>query len=192
MLAIVSRLLLMLAGWKVEGRAPVDAKCVLIAAPHTSNWDFYFMLLMNWSLGLKVSWIGKASMFKPPFSGLMRRLGGIPVYRDTGSGMVVQMRTAFTQAETLRLLIPAEGTRSYQARWRSGFYHIARGAGVPIVPTFLDYRRKVGGVGLAIEATGLVREDMDRIREFYAGVTGRFADKFSDIVLSEEEEAAVA
>jgi len=192
MLSSVSRLFLKSAGWKLEGAVPAATRCVMIAAPHTSNWDFYYMLLMNWSLDLKVSWMGKAPMFRPPFAGLMRRMGGIPVYRDTGSGMVDQMKAAFDETDFLRLLIPAEGTRSYRSRWRSGFYHIARHSGVPIVPTFLDYRRKIGRVGLEIEVTGRVSEDMDRIREFYSGVTGRVADNFSDIVLAEEEQAAVA
>ncbi len=188
----MSRLFLKLAGWKLEGSVTPAPRCVMIAAPHTSNWDFYYMLLMNWSLGLKVSWMGKAPMFRPPFAGLMRRMGGIPVYRDAGSGMVEQMKAAFDEADLLRLLIPAEGTRSYRSRWRSGFYHIARHSGVPIVPTFLDYGRKIGRVGPEIEVTGSVGEDMDRIREFYSGVTGRVADSFSDIVLAEEEQAAVA
>jgi 1-acyl-sn-glycerol-3-phosphate acyltransferase len=192
MLGSVSRLLLKLAGWKLEGAVPASTRCVILAAPHTSNWDFYYMLLMNWGLGLGVSWMGKAPMFRPPFAGLMRRIGGIPVYRDSGSGMVDQMKAAFDEADFLRLLIPVEGTRSYRSRWRSGFYHIARHSGVPIVPTFLDYGRKIGRVGPEIEVTGRVGEDMELIREFYSGVTGRVAANFSDIVLAEEEQAAVA
>jgi 1-acyl-sn-glycerol-3-phosphate acyltransferase len=188
----LGRLWLRLFGWKVEGRLPDVPKAVVIAAPHTSNWDMPFMLAVAYVLGLRPAWLGKKELFVGPFGALFRFLGGVPVDRGKRANLVQQVAERFADVERLFLVIPPSGTRSRAPHWRSGFYHIARAADVPIVCSFLDYRRKVGGIGPAIAATGDVRADMDEIRAFYAGVTGRFPDRTTPVRLAEEDAPARA
>ena len=112
---------------------------MLIAAPHTSNWDLAFLLALAAGFDLRVSWMGKHGLFKPPFGWLMRRAGGIPIVRHQRGDMVAQAASRFADAEKLVLVVPAEGTRRRVSHWKSGFYHIARTAKVPIVLGYLDY-----------------------------------------------------
>jgi 1-acyl-sn-glycerol-3-phosphate acyltransferase len=185
-LSHIANFLLANAGWRVDRRVPASSRFVLIAAPHTSNWDLYYLLLMSWSLGLKVSWMGKHTLFRGPMGWVMRRLGGIPIERNRSANLVQQMADVFEKSRSLALTVPAEGTRAYVPHWKSGFYHIARTANVPIVPSYLDYSRKRGGLGPEIIATGNVRDDMDEIRAFYSGVKGKYPDRFGEILLKEE------
>ena len=139
---------LKLTGWKVVGKLPPEAvKSVLIAAPHTSNWDLPYTLMVAFALRLNVYWIGKASLFKPPFGGVMMWLGGIPVDRSQSNNLVAASSQAITQAEgPLQLIVPPEGTRSGTRYWKTGFYYIAAGAGVPIVmaPGLRQKNRRAG------------------------------------------------
>ena len=183
----IARFLLRLSGWTIKGDRPKYKRYVLIAAPHTSNWDFPLMILFAWALEVKITWMGKHTLFKPPFGWVMRSLGGIPIRRDTKNDIVSQMVEAFRTTHALILVIPAEGTRDRADYWKSGFYHIARQAKVPVTPTFLDWGRKVGGYGAAYQLTGDLTEDMDHFRHFYAGMTGKFPDKFGPIRLREED-----
>jgi 1-acyl-sn-glycerol-3-phosphate acyltransferase len=171
---------LKLTGWKVVGKLPPEAvKSVLIAAPHTSNWDLPYTLMVAFALRLNVYWIGKASLFKPPFGGVMMWLGGIPVDRSQSNNLVAASSQAITQAEgPLQLIVPPEGTRSGTRYWKTGFYYIAAGAGVPIVMAYLDYDKKIGGLGPVFQTTGDVDADMLTIKAFYAGVKGKNADQF--------------
>jgi 1-acyl-sn-glycerol-3-phosphate acyltransferase len=171
---------LRLTGWKVVGKLPPQAaKSVLIAAPHTSNWDLPYTLMVAFALRLNVYWIGKASLFKPPFGGVMMWLGGIPVDRSQSNNLVVASSEAIIKAEgPLQLIVPPEGTRSGTRYWKTGFYYIAAGAGVPIVLAFLDYDKKIGGLGPVFQTTGDVDADMLAIKAFYAGVKGKNADQF--------------
>lgn len=178
--------LLRLAGWKFEGARPAARRFVLIAAPHTSNWDLPLMLLFAWSCGVRVSWMGKHTLFRGPAGRIMRALGGIPIRRDRSNSLVSQMADTIERSEQIALAIPAEGTRSYTTHWKSGFYHIAREAGVPVVLGFLDYGRRVGGLGPEIIVTGDVREDMDEIRAFYADKRGLYPEMVGEILLKEE------
>src|SRR5512140_1263233 len=123
-------LYLRLFGWHVEGRLPPGTKAVAIAAPHTSNWDLPFMLAVSYVLGVKPSWLGKRQLFAWPFGALMRRLGGIPVDRDRRTKLVRQVIDHFAAVDQLFLVIPPSGTRRRATHWKSGFYHIARGAEV--------------------------------------------------------------
>lgn len=186
---LLARLFLAITGWKPEGERPVPDRFVLIAAPHTTNWDFPYLLAFAEVYGVRVSWIGKHTLFRWPFGPLMRALGGIPIRRHKRENQVEVLARLFEARDTLALVIPAEGTRDYVEYWKSGFYHIARRADVPIVPSFLDYARKRGGFGPALEATGDVTRDMDRIRAFYAGRQGRFPERFGRIRLREEADA---
>lgn len=182
----LGRTWLRVAGWRVEGRRPADACAVLIAAPHTSNWDLPFMLAVAYVLGITPAWLGKREMFRWPFGGFFRWLGGIPVDRSQRTNLVDQAVALLRDADRLMLVVPPTGTRRRVEYWKSGFYHIARGAGVPIACTFLDYRRRVGGIGPVFRPSGDVRADMDLIRGFYAGVTGRLPERMSEPRLHEE------
>ena len=186
---MIGRLWLQLAGWRLEGALPPGVtKGVVIAAPHTSNWDLVFMLAVAYALGVRPSWLGKRELFRFPFGGVMRLLGGVPVDRSRRTNLVDQAVARLREATHLFLVIPPSGTRSRAAHWKSGFYHIARGAGVPIICSFLDYRRKVGGIGLSFVPTGDVCADMDKIRAFYGTVTARFPDQVTPMRIREEDE----
>ena len=186
MLKLAARWFLKMTGWEAEGARPVERRFVLIAAPHTSNWDLAYLLALAFLLDVKISWMGKSALFRPPLGWLMRRTGGIPVMRDRSRKLVAQMADAFADDVELALVVPAEGTRSYVPHWKSGFYHIARTANVPIVMGYLDYARRRGGFGPAIYPTGDVRQDMDEIREFYADKVALFPDQFGEVRLKEE------
>ena len=183
---------LRLFGWRVEGIPPHVPKAVLVAAPHTSNWDLPFMLATAWVLGVRLSWLGKRGLFRGPLAPVFRRLGGLPVDRGSPQNLVQQAVGWFADAGELFLAVAPSGTRSRVAHWRSGFYHIARGAGVPVLCTFLDYRRKVAGVGPPIMPTGDVHADMDVIRAFYAGVVACYPALTTPIRLREEDDGAAS
>jgi 1-acyl-sn-glycerol-3-phosphate acyltransferase len=181
-----ARWFLRLAGWQAEGAKPHLRRFVLIGAPHTSNWDFVFFLAFAAVLDLKVTWLGKHALFRPPLGWLMRHLGGIPVVRDRRENTVCRMAREFESRESLVLALSAEGTRNYTAHWRSGFYHIARAADVPIVLGYLDYARRRGGLGPAILPSGDIRSDMNEIRDFFADKTARYPDRAGEVRLKEE------
>ena len=159
----------------------------MAVGPHTTNWDFPILLAFSWVYGVRLAWVGKASLFTGPLGWLLRRLGGIPVVRDQRKGVVAQLAERFDQSDALILAIPPEGTRAFAERWRSGFYHIAKAAGVPIVIGTLDWSKKVGDYSEAIWPTGDIRADMERIRAFWEGKTGKFPDQVGPARLAEEE-----
>ncbi len=171
---------LRLTGWKVEGNLPVNAhKCVLIAAPHTSNWDLPYTLMVAFALRLNVYWMGKQSLFKPPFGGLMRWLGGIAVNREQASNLVDASAQALVAAQgSVQLVVPPEGTRSKTRYWKTGFYYIALQAQVPIVLAYMDYGRKRSGLGPVFQPTGDIDADMAAIKAFYAPIQGKNAMQF--------------
>jgi len=186
MLERLARGFLRMNGWELEGARPAESRFVLIAAPHTSNWDLAYLLAFGVVAGVKISWMGKDALFRPPLGWLLRPLGGVPVVRDRSRNMVSQMADRFREADELALVVPAEGTRGYVVHWKSGFYHIAREAGVPIVMGYLDYARRRGGFGPALMPSGDVRRDMDEVRDFYWDKKGKFPDLFGEIRLKEE------
>ena len=171
---------LRLMGWKVEGSLPPGAeKSVFIAAPHTSNWDLPYTLMVAFSLRLNLYWMGKEELFKPPFRGVMRWLGGLPVQRSKAGNLVAASIEAIKAATgPLQLTVAPEGSRSKARYWKTGFYHIAVGAQVPIVMAFMDYGRKVSGLGPIFVPTGDLDADMAAIQAFYAPFKGRNADQF--------------
>ena len=178
---------LKVTGWRVTGTIPAGGKFVVIAAPHTSNWDFPFMLAVAAIFRLRLSWMGKHSLFKPPFGRLMRRLGGIPIYRDAQGGLVEQVVARFAQNDRLVVLVPPSGTRQKRDYWKSGFYWIANNAQVPLLCAYLDFSRKEAGLGLSFVPTGDLGADMDRIREFYADKVGKFPEQHTTIRLRDED-----
>jgi 1-acyl-sn-glycerol-3-phosphate acyltransferase len=179
---------LKLCGWQLAGEPHPDLeRYVLIAAPHTSNWDLPLTLAFGVILDLRISWVGKHTLFQWPIGGLMRALGGIPIDRRARHNMVERLAALFKEHAHLILVVPAEGTRSRTEYWRSGFYHIAQAANVPIVLGFLDYDRKLGGLGPALLPTGDVKADMDQIRAFYADKKGRYPERFGPVQLRAEQ-----
>jgi 1-acyl-sn-glycerol-3-phosphate acyltransferase len=182
----MARKILYLAGWTIDPTNPPHERCVLIAAPHTSNWDLPMMILYTNAFGLKIKWMGKHSIFVGPLGYFLKKLGGIPIVRSEKNNLVDQMIELFTKSDQLMLVVPAEGTRSLTENWKSGFYHIAHGAGVPVLPTFLDYGNKRGGFGIPIKLTGSIPADMDIIRTFYEPYSGKFPELSGPILLSEE------
>ena len=182
----LGRLILSITGWKVEGAKPSITQSVIIAAPHTSNWDFFYLLAAAASLRVKIHWLGKASLFWGPMGPIMRRLGGIPVDRSKSNQLVSQLVTRFTHTPNLHIVIPPSGTRGFTHHWRSGFYHLARQANIPVIFGFLDYPKKLAGISAPQTMTGDPGPDMDRIRAFYKGITGRYPALASKIALQEE------
>lgn len=182
----LGKLWLEIFGWRCDGPPPPYKKFVLIAAPHTSAWDLPFMLATSYVMDVPVSWMGKHTLFRPPFGGLMRFLGGIPIDRRSRHNVVERAIEELERAPSMVLAIPAEGTRAKVALWKSGFYHIALGAGVPIGLGFLDFERKVCGLHHFVVPTGDVRADMDQIREFYRDIRGKYPEWESVPRLREE------
>lgn len=174
-----SRVHLRIFGWKREGQMPDVPKCVVIAAPHTTNWELPTALMLAFALRIKIYWMGKSTLFRWPFGGVFRWLGGIPVERGKSTGLVAQTVEAFDENEELIIVMTPEGTRSKTGIWRTGFYHMALGANVPIVLAYIDYGRKACGIGPVINPTGDIDADMREIRAFYAGITGKHPEKSS-------------
>jgi 1-acyl-sn-glycerol-3-phosphate acyltransferase len=156
-----------LRGWHIDGRPPAAKKFVLVGAPHTSNWDFAVFLGATDELGIRASYLGKHSLFRWPLRRFMLDMGGIPVDRSKRSNYVEQVIAEFARRDELALVIAPEGTRHSDGRWRSGFYHIAIGAGVPIVPAWLDRRTRRAAIGEAMLPTGDYAADLRRIAQFY-------------------------
>ena len=163
---------------------------MLIAAPHTSNWDLPYMLAFAWYCSIDINWMGKHQIFAGPQGRLMKALGGVPVRRGQKSDLVTQMVQAFDERDSLFLTIPPEATRRRAEYWKSGFYRIALAANVPIIPTILDYGRRTGGFGPALYPTGNVSEDMDVLRAVYAGCEAKHPESFGPIRLAKEDTAS--
>jgi 1-acyl-sn-glycerol-3-phosphate acyltransferase len=180
LLRALSRAGLRLAGWRLEGALPAQAeRCVIIGAPHTSNWDMPYTLMAAFALRLNVRWMGKASLFRPPFGGLMRWLGGIEVRRDQAENRVAASIAALKAAQTpLQLVLSPEGTRARTSQWRTGFYYIALGAEIPIVLAYIDYHDKRVGLGPVFTPSKDVDRDMAAIKAFYSPYQGRNAEQF--------------
>lgn len=179
----LARLALRLLGWQcmdVPNRPP---RAVLAVYPHTSNWDFPIGLLAATVLGLDARWVGKDTLFRRPFGGLMRWLGGIPVNRSAPAGFVEQVAAEMLRHERFLLAIAPEGTRSLRPGWKSGFYRIARAAGVPVLVGTLDYGQHRAGLLARVDLTGDEDADMAQIAAALDGCRGRRPDLASPIVL---------
>ena len=183
----LARAFLRATGWKLEGIPPKPHRFVLIAAPHTSNWDLAYLLAFAEVAELRISFMMKHTVFRGPFGPFFRSLGGTPIRLHLRENPLKPMIQLFPAREDLVLVVPAEGTRARVEYWKSGFYHIAREAEVPIVLSYLDYARRRGGFGPAVIPTGRFREDMDAIRDFYADKSGRHPELFAEPKLREED-----
>ena len=165
--------LLRFFGWRLAGTMPDRAKLVLIAAPHSSWWDGVWGLLMKSALGLDVSFMAKRELFAGPLGWLLRRAGGIPIERSQSSGVVEQMTARFAARERLWLGIAPEGTRKQVTKWKNGFWHIARNAGVPILPIYFDYPSRTIGLGPLFEPGDDIAADLAALHAFYAPWRGK-------------------
>lgn len=178
--------LLKLLGWTLVGDLPQVKKSVIIFAPHTSNWDFVLMLMVRFCFKMDLAFLGKHTLFKAPFGWFFKVLGGIPIERSTKSNVVEQVVAEINRRDSIQLALAPEGTRSKKPFWKSGFYHIAVQAGVPIVFTFLDAKTRTIGVGDLIQPTGDIALDMDKIRDYYKDKLGIKAGLTSDIRIEDK------
>ena len=173
-------------GWTAVQENPPPRKAVIIAAPHTSNWDFLYFFGLTNKLQIKSYWIGKDTLFKWPWSDMMRRLGGIPVKRSQSQNMVDAMVREFNRRDDFLLTIPPEGTRGSVKQWRTGFYYIALKAKVPLIIGLMDYSKKTGGLGPSFMPSGDYKADMRKLSDFYHSVTPKYPDKAMRDIISTE------
>lgn len=165
--------LLRLLGWRIEGAFPDLPKFLIIVAPHSSNWDWVIGMSAVLALKVDAHWVAKHSLFWGPIGPLMRWLGGIPVDRRASHGFVEATAQAYRQRQQLLIGVTPEGTRKQVAQWKTGFYHIARAAEVPVVPAYFDYPSRVVGIGPAMELGPDLEAELARCRQFYQPFTGR-------------------
>ena len=173
MLSRLSMWILKTLGWTIHADLPDIKKYVVIAAPHTSNWDFPIGIMAVWAIKLEVHWMGKDSLFRRPYGWFFRAIGGTPVQRDGGQNYIEQMRDLFEHSEQLVLALAPEGTRGKTDHWKTGFYYIARAANVPIVMAYLDFENKQVGTGKLFYPGEDIEADFSRIRQFYADRQGK-------------------
>jgi 1-acyl-sn-glycerol-3-phosphate acyltransferase len=162
-----------LLGWRIEGTLPDVAKAVVVVAPHTSNWDFVVGIAAKFALGLRAAWLGKDTLFRGPFGSLMRWLGGIPVDRSRPNDVVAQSVARFAASERMVLGISPEGTRKAVPRWRTGFYYIAQGAAVPMVPVAFDWSRHALVIGAPVVPGRDPDADLAELAACFASARGR-------------------
>jgi 1-acyl-sn-glycerol-3-phosphate acyltransferase len=160
-------------GWRVAGEIPNAPKLVVIVAPHSTNWDVVWGLLLKVGLRLDIRFIGKRQAFFWPLGPLLRGFGGIPIDRSAAHGVVGEMAALFQQHERLWLALAPEGTRKKVQKWKGGFWHIARAAGVPILPAYFHYPEKIIGFGPLFHPSGDLEADMAKIREHYRPWVGK-------------------
>jgi 1-acyl-sn-glycerol-3-phosphate acyltransferase len=160
-------------GWRIDGDIPDLPKMVLIVAPHSSNWDFIVGVAAKVAMRLRVKFLGKDALFRFPLGILMRYLGGIPVDRSAANEVVSSVVAQFGRRQRMLLAIAPDGTRRPVARWRTGFYHIARGAGVPILPVAFDWGSKTIRIGELFSPTGDLDADLTLLRQRFIGASRR-------------------
>lgn len=180
MLRLLARFIFFVKGWHIEGRLPDGLrKCVIIQAPHTSMLDFFVGWLASKIYGVKFRFMIKKEAFIFPLAGIIKSMGGIPVDRGHSQGTVKQLVDVFNRSGSLYLIITPEGTRAYTDRWKRGFYYIAQAAKVPILLGFIDYKKKICGIGGQLDASGNFEADFKIIEQFYKGMHAKYPDKFN-------------
>jgi 1-acyl-sn-glycerol-3-phosphate acyltransferase len=177
----LARVVMRLTGWHMAGSLPDVPRMVMIAAPHTSNWDFPVGIMCMYAAGFRVNFLGKDTLFRPPMGWLMRWLGGKPVDRSAAHGVVEESVKAIREADRFILALAPEGTRKRVAQWRTGFYRIAQRAGIPIVLGYFDYPKREVGFGLTLWPSGDLDRDLAEIQAFYRTKTGKYPENFATL-----------
>jgi len=176
---LLSWLVLKLGGWKVVNVAPATGSYLIIAAPHTSNWDFPLGIAIAFHLRLKVYFIAKHTLFNGFAGPIMRWLGGVPLNRGESKNFVDASVEIYANSENLIFAIAPEGTRSSVGRWKTGFYHMAKGANVPLALAYFDFSKRIGGIGKMLNTTKNIDADMQAIADFYEPVMGKYPNNFN-------------
>lgn len=171
-------------GWQSQPLDDMPAKAVIIAAPHTSNWDFVYTMGLTRDLGIETSFMAKQELFGWPLGGFMRDMGGVAVNRARGGNYVQAMIDEFAARDQFLLIIAPEGTRRHAGKWKTGFYHIAMGAGVPIILGMLDYGKKAGGLAFSFMPTGDFAADMAQVEQYYHSVTARHPERMTHSIVA--------
>ena len=180
MLKSISRYILKLAGWSTYVQPhQTYSRCVLLMAPHTSNWDFVIGRLALWAIGVKAGFLIKKEAFFFPLGYLLRKMGGIPVDRAHSRNVVWQIAVLLNKSKEMALVITPEGTRSLRHEWKKGFYYIASMAEIPIGLAYLDYAKKEAGIGGVLYPSEDYKSDMSRILDFYKDFTALHPEKFN-------------
>ncbi len=169
----VGRAMLWLLGWRTEGEVPDLPKFVIAVAPHTSNWDFLVGAGAMFALDLRLTFIGKHTLFRGPLSPILRWMGGIPVDRSSAHGVVSESIAAFAQTDRRILVIAPEGTRAPVTQFKSGFLHIARGARVPVLLVAFDYQARCLRFGPWFEPGEDIEAERVKTEAFFAPIRGR-------------------
>ena len=160
-------------GWQIVGEMPSLPKFIIIVAPHTSNWDFPLGVAAMFSLDLRIHWFGKDSLFRSPLGWAFRMIDGRPIRRESSEGVVAEVASIVRSEEQFLLALAPEGTRQHVAAWRSGFYHIAVEAGVPIVPVWFDWSTQRIGLEPPFYPTGDAHADIATLRSLYRAEMAR-------------------
>ena len=176
---LLSWLVLKLGGWKVVNVAPATGSYLIIAAPHTSNWDFPLGIAIAFHLRLKVYFIAKHTLFNGFAGPIMRWLGGVPLNRGASKNFVDASVEIYANSENLIFAIAPEGTRSSVGRWKTGFCHMAKGANVPLALAYFDFSKRIGGIGKMLNTTENIDADMQAIADFYEPVMGKYPNNFN-------------
>jgi len=177
-----------LFGWKVYFKPLPGPHGIAVVYPHTSNWDFPIGLIAKWALDTPFSWLAKDSLFRGAMGRLMRYWGGIPIDRRAPMGATRQLAQDMLKKDWCWVGITPEGTRGYRPHWKSGFYHLARTANVPLLLVSFDYKKKALRLTETLELSGDVERDMDAIRAVFEGVTARFPENAAPIVLAPRDD----
>ena len=185
---IIAKLILKLFGWRTQNQKPAEIKkFVAMMAPHTSNWDFVIGWLGYKSLGFSSKYLIKKEAFFFPMGGLLKSLGAIPVDRKASNSIVVQVGEQFLKRNEFILTVTPEGTRSLNKNWKRGYYYIAEHAKVPIVLCFLDYKKKLGGIGSVFYPTGNYEADLKEIEKFYENINAKYPEKFNLSIVNRDK-----
>lgn len=176
----LAKFIVWIIGWKIVRPVPPDMKkCIIVIAPHTSNWDFVLGRIFFWAMAIKVKFLIKKEVFFFPAGVFFRALGALPVDRTRGTRLVTSVISLFEKYKTLRILITPEGTRKKVLKWKKGFYYIAHRAKVPIVLGYIDYKKKEVGVLKVFKPTGNIEDEFPMIEDYYRGISARFPENFN-------------
>lgn len=184
-LALFARSVFRLLGWRLTGTKSPHLKEVLIAAPHTTGWDYLIMVGSAWAFKFPIAWIGKKELFNfLPLRLLFLATGGIPIDRDSSNNMVKNLATKIQNMDEIHLCIPPEGSRKKKTGWRTGFYYIACEAKIPITCSYIDFKTKTAGIGQSIMPSGDIEADMQLFKQFYADKRGKFAERQTPVCIA--------